>query len=48
MLNGFGGIAEPVGSALTLVVRLLTPRGAADFWLLLLALVALAAIQAVR
>jgi len=43
----FGGIAEPVGSALTLVVLLLTPRGTADFWLLLVALLALAAMQAV-
>ena len=43
----FGGIAEPVGSVLTLAVLLLTPRGTADFWLLLGALLALAAMQAV-
>ncbi|MFN7943822.1 MAG: anthrone oxygenase family protein [Blastocatellia bacterium] len=42
-----GGISEPVGVLLTLMLLLLTPSGSAAFWLTLVALLCLLAQQAV-
>jgi hypothetical protein len=43
----FGGVAEPLGILLTAVLLLLTPAGTPDFWLVLVALLVLAGMQAV-
>ncbi|MCE7987084.1 MAG: hypothetical protein DYG89_38415, partial [Caldilinea sp. CFX5] len=42
-----GGISEPVGLLLTLLLLWLTPWGSPDFWLTLLALAGLVGMQAV-
>lgn len=42
-----GGISEPVGVILTIVLLLLTPTGSSNFWLTLVALLGLIGMQAV-
>jgi len=42
-----GGISEPAGTILTIILLFLTPTGSADFWLTLVALLGLIGMQAV-
>ncbi len=42
-----GGISEPVGVMLTIVLLWLTPKGSSNFWLTLVALLGLLSMQAV-
>jgi hypothetical protein len=43
----FGGIAEPLGLLATALLLFLTPAGSREFWLILIALLGLVAMQAV-
>jgi hypothetical protein len=42
-----GGVSEPAGIILTIILLFLTPMGSADFWLTLVALLGLISMQAV-